>query len=229
MYYSDNNGNEIVIPELTTDIIGLSMSGGADSSLLAYLFAKKIIEDKSKTVIQPFTRRRPFPQPNPKDWNVAKSKIIVQKIVELLGANVFLPHYVEEQPDGQNDLQTHEQEQNHLEDLHKKLEKLANGTFVYYYGVTANPSIEEMIKHDFLTDERIKDRDVRTIKRDTRPFDLVDKKFIAEIYAKENLLDSLFPLTYSCERFFDDTDGYTKHCGRCWWCKERQWAFGRLV
>ena len=54
----------------------------------------------------------------------------------------------------------------------------------------------------------------------------MDKKDIARLYEEEGILDDLFPLTRSCEN--DDTLDY--HCGFCWWCDERKWAFnGRLT
>ena len=51
------------------------------------------------------------------------------------------------------------------------------------------------------------------------------KKQLAKIYKDFNLLETL-PLTYSCEEYGLDT---MDHCGKCWWCQERFWAFGRLV
>ena len=59
-----------------------------------------------------------------------------------------------------------------------------------------------------------------------KPFLGMDKKDIARLYEEEGILDDLFPLTRSCEN--DDTLDY--HCGFCWWCDERKWAFnGRLT
>ena len=59
-----------------------------------------------------------------------------------------------------------------------------------------------------------------------KPFLGMDKKDIARLYEEEGILDDLFPLTRSCEN--DDTLDY--HCGYCWWCDERKWAFnGRLT
>ena len=45
----------------------------------------------------------------------------------------------------------------------------------------------------------------------------------------KELLDSLFPLTYSCEGSIEATKHHTQHCKKCWWCQERYWAFGRYV
>ena len=61
----------------------------------------------------------------------------------------------------------------------------------------------------------------------------IDKQGVKELYEKFGLLDTLYPLTRSCESFTDD---FSKHCGEykdeqdvCWFCKERYWGFGRYV
>jgi hypothetical protein len=54
----------------------------------------------------------------------------------------------------------------------------------------------------------------------------VDRSFIAEYYNKINFLKELFPLTRSCvSSDIKLTNGWTKPCERCWWCKEKFWAF----
>lgn len=55
------------------------------------------------------------------------------------------------------------------------------------------------------------------------PFFNIDKSKIAEMYRYYGLMDTLFPLTRSCESL-TLREG---HCGECWWCEERKWAFGR--
>lgn len=56
------------------------------------------------------------------------------------------------------------------------------------------------------------------------PFVNTTKQGLAALYT-ELALEELFPITRSCESrtVIDD------HCGKCWWCKERVWAFGKLV
>jgi len=51
-----------------------------------------------------------------------------------------------------------------------------------------------------------------------------NKKDIAKMYESLDLLDTLFPVTRSCE----DDKHIGSHCGVCWWCEERLWAFGEL-
>tara|TARA_Y100001958_G_C21153885_1_gene489373 strand:- start:765 stop:1184 length:420 start_codon:yes stop_codon:yes gene_type:complete len=63
------------------------------------------------------------------------------------------------------------------------------------------------------------------------PWSLIDKKGLGDLYKEYDLMDSLFPLTYSCEYYPRDKvygDIGDKHCGKCWWCQEREWGFGRL-
>jgi hypothetical protein len=54
----------------------------------------------------------------------------------------------------------------------------------------------------------------------------VDRSFVAEYYNKIPFLTNLFPLTRSCiSSDIIETKGWTQPCKRCWWCKEKFWAF----
>lgn len=71
------------------------------------------------------------------------------------------------------------------------------------------------------------------------PFVHKDKRNgTAAMYKEEDIINELLPLTYSCEN--EKTEEKTKldivngrqeysHCGRCWFCLERAYAFGILV
>ena len=61
-----------------------------------------------------------------------------------------------------------------------------------------------------------------------RPLYLIDKRFVADIFRQFNLINSLLPVTWSCEGTIEASCNFTVHCEECWWCWERQWAFGRL-
>jgi hypothetical protein len=62
------------------------------------------------------------------------------------------------------------------------------------------------------------------------PFRFVDKSWIVKQYKDNNIMD-LFDITRSCEGEFAELD-YTNYvygmtvpeCGECFWCKEREWA-----
>lgn len=71
------------------------------------------------------------------------------------------------------------------------------------------------------------------------PFVRRDKRHsTAKMYKENNITDELLPLTYSCENsnaqektktnIVDGFQEYT-HCGQCWFCMERAYAFGRLI
>jgi hypothetical protein len=75
------------------------------------------------------------------------------------------------------------------------------------------------------------------------PFVHKDKRHgTAVMYEEMDILDELLPLTYSCENEkpeektkldMVEVSGITRqeysHCGKCWFCLERAYAFGRLV
>ena len=55
------------------------------------------------------------------------------------------------------------------------------------------------------------------------PFANINKREIAALY-KELDVEDLYSVTRSCESL----TLIGGHCGKCWWCKERVWAFGKL-
>ena len=59
------------------------------------------------------------------------------------------------------------------------------------------------------------------------PFKNIDKKGIAELYEMHGLVDTLYPITRTCEDYSNDPDD-VQHCGECVWCQERLWGFGKL-
>ena len=98
-------------------------------------------------------------------------------------------------------------------------------------GMSKNPSEAEMIAGGFLdvseprrTHEEIWPTMVRQI---YQPFINVDKKFIADIYFQHPfLLEEIYPHTKSCTGTAWYTNNFTRVCGKCFWCHERNWAFG---
>jgi hypothetical protein len=55
------------------------------------------------------------------------------------------------------------------------------------------------------------------------PFGSLDKKDLFKTYKEENLLQNLYPLTFSCSAAYKE-----QHCRTCWWCKERLWGFEKI-
>jgi 7-cyano-7-deazaguanine synthase in queuosine biosynthesis len=87
-------------------------------------------------------------------------------------------------------------------------------------GITRNP--DEILKHH---EQRKPDRDrvmARVIHdRFYRPFYAINKSHLALLYEKYEI-NKLHTLTVSCEVSYPP-------CGDCWWCVEREWAFGNYA
>jgi 7-cyano-7-deazaguanine synthase in queuosine biosynthesis len=188
---------------------GISMSGGADSSLLLYILMKN-----HPGPIHVFTCVSQFKLRG----NHAVSQAVVKCCVELTGNQNVIHHtwFVEKQSN-ENLFDT----QRHYRNL---------GLFdSMYSAVTANPpaDIANSFRH-LNTEQAARDPNVtRPIWLDNicRPFTNIDKRVISNMYAELALRDRLFPITRSCE----SVEQSVGHCGICWWCEERQWGFGRLT
>ena len=110
-----------------------------------------------------------------------------------------------------------------------------------FNGLTANPP--ESFVQDSEFGERQKCRDDLSWRREQEakvglavPFIHVDKRCLAELYKKYELLDRLLPLTRSCEAELLETEYFTKVCHEarpkdeaCWWCRERAYGFDHLL
>lgn len=102
-------------------------------------------------------------------------------------------------------------------------------------GMTRNPPKKDMKRLGFFDKaERRRDQgDIRPQLYRTRnnlndmyqPYANADKKFVADVYRQNNLLDTLYPLTRSCVGTARQTDNFTKECRQCFWCYEKAWAF----
>ena len=192
--------------------IGISLSGGADSALLAFLAMKFF-----KNQIVFFTTAS-----KEKKYITVKHSInVIKKCIELTNNNNVsqIIEYVNSQ---ERELF-----------LNSLLEKVNNNFVDVIITATTNiPSISDRDLFSNKLDLNIENRRSPLNKKPLftnenklyHPFINKDKKEIKKIYESFNLLDSLFPLTRSCESF----DVFDKHCGKCWWCEERQWAFGYL-
>ena len=207
--------------------LGLLCSGGADSSLMLYFVLKNYT---GKEPIHVFDLAN-----NPLDLKntVAVTKV-VNKCVELTGNhNVQLQiiHMEGDKPNGP-------------EVLGDMVKQVGVNINVLMTGVTKNPPAEvlETFSNEYGC---VKDPN-RDIPNPTEqlydatdegypwiytPWLLYNKQDLGKLYKEHNLMESLFPLTYSCEYYTRDKmygDIGDKHCGKCWWCEERRWGFGQL-
>lgn len=103
----------------------------------------------------------------------------------------------------------------------------------HFYCVTKNPPKEVEECHIYSRD-KARDESPEGEKKPTSdghvffPMANIDKKGVCELYQQLDLMESLFPLTRSCERdniyvFTDET--ICKSPG-CYSCQERYWGFG---
>lgn len=104
------------------------------------------------------------------------------------------------------------------------------------HGLTVNPPREDVEKFNIL---KVEDRRYEKTKELTFKKTLagnehtvyamlggVNKKFVAGLYKKFNLMDNLYPLTSSCVGTASATKYFTEPCRKCFWCHEKLWAFG---
>jgi 7-cyano-7-deazaguanine synthase in queuosine biosynthesis len=197
----------IIIPANKT--IGLSISGGADSAILAYYLMKNLDSPVHFFI---------YASKEKQNRTINHSLAVISKCQELTE---------------KKDVHVHIRYAPSQERL-PFLNYLVNSNIVdiVYTGTTSIPP-SNVIKtfSEKLAEDITGRRDPVKIKplwshgnKLYHPFFNIDKKGIAELYTQFGLLDTLFPLTFSCESLaHTDT-----HCGQCWWCQERVWAFGKL-
>jgi len=200
--------------------VGINLSGGADSAILLYHLMKH-----SKDTIHIFSIGI-----NEKlRVTIPVAKQVIEACIRLTG-NTNVDHHISisDNLDGLWDMPT--------EFIEEKRVK------VVYSGVTSIPP-KKVIDTFKLESQELVNRDPN-VERDVlrfgnaiySPWTNIDKKAIASMYKKENLIETLFSITRSCEYeplathniYENIKDPGTGHCGICWWCEERYWAFGRL-
>lgn len=205
--------NSIKINDIEIDLlpgpIGISHSGGADSTVLLYILMKyhpgpiHVITASVKTRfgLTPYV-----------------SLDIISKCMDLTNRNDIFHHtyYIE----------TVNEDTLFRYQSHLLSHKLVN---YIYTGVTATPPLDvcDTFKNGRMWMDERDPTIVRPLytgikKSFYRPFFNHNKKDIQQLYQTLDIIDTLFPLTRSCFLVKDH------HCGKCWWCEERQWAFGRL-
>ena len=196
--------------------VGIKISGGADSAIVAYMLAKFVAEERNDIRITPITVNH-----EGKAYQEIFAKGIIKHLTGVFG-DIYDEHQVGYCPEGSQYISSQAEFVKSLYD-NKIIE-------AHYVGITRNPPNEAMdiIGWNGPADDRSPGETLRpTVNGDNtsfKPLVNIDKKGVAELYSTLNVLDTLFPLTRSCEDFTDD---FSKHCGECWFCKERYWGFDR--
>ncbi len=235
----------------------IKMSGGADSTILAYCLALYKKEERPDLKLYVVTLN----SVSPRNYHVKNAKRVMDKITELTGVE-FERHYTKDLVEPGFDDTTLSTEEwrkaspytrtsaEMVKELKKEIQidNDPKNRPLHYSGITKNPPTSlSMFYEDWYASNGIKgnwitERDANTIRDEgseenyeywRQPFTNIDKRAVYQLYAINNVVDDLFPLTRSCEsdakgqQILDG--GPEEHCGKCWWCLERQWAFGRLV
>lgn len=214
MIIEHSQGNISINVKPDTTRVGIKLSGGADSAIIAYLLALYKRQERPDLIIVPMTNVC-----NLKPYN----QLFADKIIAFLSAEFNMSwgeHLVIKNVNEDDFGRFHELNLNMLYEVGLIQE--------HFIGITSFPPEGAM---NMSGTEYIEGLDrTRTVKptkegNSNRPLYNLDKRGVAELYEQFGLLDSLFPLTRSCEAY---THNFDHHCGVCWWCRERQWAFGRL-
>lgn len=186
--------------------IGLKISGGVDSSLLAFLYAKTIADQKLRVSVTPIVI---VEQASP--FQLVFSTQVLSKIEDLTSFR-FESIKSYECLLGEDKIRKMRDIENHLKG---SLDLIASATTQY----PRDPSFVEPGGPD---DDRCGVFDTMWDGWIYTPFINHDKRDIAKLYREHGLIETILPLTRSCVQ---PTQDFTKVCGKCWWCKERAWAF----
>jgi len=214
--------------------IGIKLSGGADSSIIYYMLCE---HTKDKDVdIYVLSIGTPV-----KPWYPDGAKRVIDIVGKMTG-KYPKEHLINMVPHSE-----------YVIGQDKLAEKLRNeyGVDVIYSGLTMNVennkfqnvlmSNKELwnlnetdIKNRLATRDKSRDYKVNKKQIPWRPFGHGDKMTTYEAYKINNMIDELYPYTYSCERMDVPIEEYKGienmvHCNRCYFCFERWYAFGRLL
>lgn len=203
---------------------GIKISGGADSALVAYMLIHIIQandwDDVSIHAITGITDTKP--------WNEIYAKKVLKKLTEISGFE-FSGHTCGIVSS---------------DNYAKSQEKLVNHAFetgkvnLRFTGITANPDRTSETEHIWKyvgpadsnrRNKSGKKKPLFNSGNSCNPLINTDKRGVAELYEYFGITDDIFPLTRSCEK--DDavqTENFTRHCEKCWFCLEREWGFGRF-
>jgi len=213
--------------------IGISLSGGADSALLAYLILKETDADIYFTTQIRMWKTRPWQRYIAQDVVKWFKDHFENRIEHVEG---FIPPEMEEpnttcitdeygaiKPGNRIILRAHNEWVAHTYNLN-----------AWYAAVTKNP--EDVPGGLPERDEGVLPIHMKHMGIDIfHPFVYTTKDWIIKKYDEENILD-LLNITRSCEGEFENItyETYTPGqivptCGECFWCKEREWAIEQAI
>ena len=214
----------------------IRLSGGADSSILYYALCDKFKDrDDVKIVVVTLDT-------NVKNQSIASTKKIIEIVGSLTG-KYPVDHITNTVKDNSEEYITGQEQLDHLACTKYPIVKT-------YSGLTKNPPLKNLINfiernsdkgifdlceaHNSINSrDRSRDEDFKfdpSADMSGFVFSNHDKRFVAKTYLHYNMMEKLYPYTFSCVsppyKFEKDMP---IHCGYCFPCLERWYAFGRIV
>lgn len=218
--------------------IAISLSGGADSALLAYLICSQVPNDLLVHVISHtrMWKTRPWQQEDSKrvfDWlSVRFPKVRMIRHVNFIAPDI---EYGNTGPNLTDEYGKQVSGDNIQQRAYAEFVCYKYNIDAYYNAVTRNPRLalfNGMRERDIDPTEENKHLEemIHMGRKVLHPFRFIDKSEVVKKYKELDLME-LFNITRSCEGEFEGLDyttytpsQYVPICGECFWCKEREWA-----
>lgn len=225
--------------------IGVRLSGGADSSIIYYALCD-YFKNNLDVEIYPLTMNTEY-----KWWYSIGAKHVIDTVAKLTGK------YPKDWFIYTNNEHKTEKDGNEYAHGITEMQKVAVQKYnldAVYIGQTVNPPVEEFkyyfynVNHNLDIEKLIEYIDDRDISRDSPedlikmtcyydshkteqiiPFAYSDKKQVSNLYQHFGVMETLYPITYSCEVVPETKETPLVHCGHCFFCLERWWGFGRII
>lgn len=216
--------------------IGISVSGGADSALLAYLLCSQIKDTRVHILSHVrMWKTRPWQRYDSINvFNWLKNRF---PNIEFVRHENFIPPDLEYGDKGATIKDEYGQLRSGDQIIvraHAEWVAITENLDAWYAAKTKNPRDSTITKG--MPDRNVTNEDPNELVKDFQgvsvchPFLYKEKDWIVEQYLKHNIME-LFDITRSCEGDFSNLD-YKNYipgqpvpeCGECFWCQERNWA-----
>jgi hypothetical protein len=221
--------------------VAVSVSGGADSALLAYMICELAREQEHDVTVHIINHVRMW---KTRPWQQYDADRVYNWLFQRFYHTTFKRHINFIAPE----LEYGNIGPSLTDEYGKKvsgdnIQQRAYAEFIchkynvdaYYNAVTRNPRLAQfngMQERDIERNEDNKHLEymIHLDRVASHPFRFVDKSWVLNKYKELDIME-LFNLTRSCEGEFKDID-YTNYkagqtvpvCSECFWCKEREWA-----
>lgn len=217
--------------------IGISVSGGADSALLAYLVCSEITQDTTVHVLSHVRMWKTRPWQRYDSIRVFTWLVNRFPNIKFLRHENFIPPELEYSDKGANIIDFDGRARSGDQIIvrtHAEWIAATENLDAWYAAKSKNPSDPTITKG--MPDRNVTVEDPNELVKQhngvtvCHPFLYTEKDVIIAQYVKHDILD-LLNITRSCEGDFNGLD-YTNYepgqevpeCGECFWCQERNWA-----